>query len=82
MMATYDEAFEVMLETAKENIRQKDYADSQKELYADGGEYVKALYDTADKTMYRLFGQAELCKELFGVSVLQTLHRIERKLDD
>ena len=63
--ATYDDSFEVMLNTAKEYDR-----------------YSKHSQKLANNAMHRLFGQAELCRELFGVSVLQTLHRIERKLDE
>lgn len=77
-MPTYEDAFEVMKETAIEHIRQADYADSQRELYVEGSEYVKALYKTANDTMHKLFGQAELCKELFGVPVMKTLIDIER----
>lgn len=64
-MATYDDAFEVMLETAKEYER-----------------YYKHSSRLANNAMNKLFGQAELCRELFGVYVLQTLCRIERKLDE
>lgn len=62
-MATYEQAFNIMLKTARKMY-------DTKEGY------------TADKWLYRLFGQAEMCKELFGVSALQTLHRIERELDE
>ena len=81
-MATYEEAFEVMMETAREYQRQIDHANRKKAMYKEGSGYVQSLYDMANDTMHRLFGQAELCRELFGVRVLRTLVDIERGIEN
>lgn len=77
----YDQAFEFMQETYRE------YRDARKregealERYGRPDHHSGYWRERADRAMYMLFGQAELCKELFGVYALQTIMRIEREFD-
>lgn len=81
-MATYDDAFEIMLETARDYKWYSEKLKNDKKYHPCNPEIIAQSEQLAKNAMQRLFGQAEMCKELFGIYALQTLCRIERKLDE
>ena len=81
-MATYEEAFDYMLKTAQDHISAKQHAEEAAKKYVLTSDHVKSWEIHADNAMHRLFGQAELCSELFGVSVMKTLLEIERQTNE
>lgn len=81
-MATYEEAFDYMLKTAQDHISAKQHAEESAKKYGLTSDHVKSWEMHADNALHRLFGQAELCRELFGVNVTKTLFEIEKSTNE